>query len=288
MEILPQALMIGVILAGIYALVALGLTMIFGVLDVVNFSHGQLVTLGAYLIYQLAQFSVNFWLAIPLVMIMLGAVGWVMEAISFRPVRAIPINGLLVSIGWIAIFSNIFSIIWGPNQHTVPQALSGSLTLGPISVSWNQMIVLVVSVVTMSAVALFLRHTRLGKELRAAAQNREAATLMGISVKRMDSLAFAIGAALAGLAGALLANLYPIDHELGASYMALAFVALIIGGAGSAVGAVVGALIVGIAMALAQVYGSTAIANVAPFIVLIAVLLFRPKGIFKTDYEHSL
>lgn len=280
--------MIGVLLAAVYALVALGLTMIFGVLDVVNFSHGQLVTLGAYLVYQLSLWSFNFWVAIPIVMIVLGAVGWVMEAVSFRPVRAIPINGLLVSIGWIAIFSNIFTIIWGPNQHDIPRALSGSISLGSVSISWNQFVVLIVSIVTMLAVAAFLRFSRIGKELRASAQNRDAAVLMGISVKRMDSLAFAIGAALAGLAGALLANLYPIDHELGASYMTLAFVALIIGGAGSAVGAVVGALIVGLAISLAQVYGSTAIANVAPFVVLILVLLFRPKGIFKTEFEHSL
>lgn len=288
MEQLPQAVANGLLLASLYSIVALGLTLIFGVLDVVNFSHGQLVSLGAYLVYEATANRIPFLVAVPVVMVALGAAGFVMEAATFRPVRSIPINGLLVSIGWIAIIGNVFSAVWGPNQYNAQPALSGNLIVWSISVSRNQVLVLVVSLVVMVLLALGLQRTSVGTELRATAQNREAATLMGIPVRRMDGLAFAIGTALAGLAGALLANLFPVDPGLGESYMVYAFVALIVGGAGSAVGAVAGSVVVGLAVSIAQTFGSTGIASVAPFVVLIAVLFFRPQGLLRTHVAASL
>jgi branched-chain amino acid transport system permease protein len=288
MDQLPQALANGLLLASLYAIVALGLTLIFGVLDVINFSHGQLVSLGAYLAFELTSRSVPLWLTLPAVMLVLAVGGVVMEVATFRPVRAIPINGLLVSIGWIAILSNIFGNVWGPNQYNVEPTLEGTLHLGPIAVSRNQLLVLLVSVIVMVVLAAGLRYTATGKKLRASAQNREAAMLVGISPRRMDGLAFGIGAALAGLAGGLLANLFPVDPGLGESYMVFAFVALIVGGAGSAVGAVAGSVVVGLAVSLAQTFGSTAVASMAPFVVLIAVLFFRPRGLFATERAVSL
>jgi len=285
---LPQAITNGLVLASIYAIVALGLTLIFGVLDVVNFSHGQLVTLGGYLVYELVKRDLPFWLAVVIIMVALGVGGFAMEAVTFRPVRAIPINGLLVSIGWIAIIGNIFSSVWGPNQYSLVPVLKGTLSFWKIAISRNQGLVVLVSVVLMLVLAAGLKYTSTGKKLRATAQNREAATLMGIPTRRIDATAFALGAALAALAGGLLANLFPISPELGQSYMVYAFVALIVGGAGSALGAVAGSVVVGLAISLAQTYGSNTVASVAPFVVLIVVLFFRPQGLLKTDYAASL
>jgi branched-chain amino acid transport system permease protein len=288
MEQLPQALANGLLLASIYAIIALGLTLIFGVLDVINFSHGMLVSLGAYLVYELSTRDFPLWLSLPAVMAVLAVGGLLMEVTTFRPVRAIPINGLLVSIGWVAILSNVFDNVWGPNQYNAEPALEGALELGPVTVSRNQVLVLVVSILVMAVLAAGLRYTATGKKLRASAMNREAAMLVGISPRRMDGLAFAIGAGLAGLAGGLLANLFPVDPGLGESYMVFAFVALIVGGAGSAVGAVAGSAVVGLAVSLAQTFGSTAVASVAPFVVLIAVLFFRPSGLFAAPRAVSL
>lgn len=287
-ELLPQALVNGLLLASLYSVVALGLTLIFGVLDVVNFSHGQLVTLGAYFVYELVAREFNLWFAIPIVVVILGGVGLVMESVTFRPVRAIPINGLLVSIGWIAILANIIAVVWGPTPRTLVTGISGTLQLGPVTVSISQLIVLTVSIAVMIAMTVVLRWTSAGRVLRATAQNREAATLMGVRVRRVDAAAFAVGAGLAGVAGGLIANLFPIDPLLGESYMVYAFVALIVGGAGSAVGAVVGSVIVGLSVSLTQTFASTAVASVAPFIVLILVLFIRPKGVFATHQEASL
>jgi branched-chain amino acid transport system permease protein len=285
---ISQAAVNGLLLAALYAIVALGLTLIFGVLDVVNFSHGQLVTVGAYLTYELVHRGVSFWLAVPVTAIALAAVGAVMEATTFRPVRSVPINGLIVSIGWIAIFDNVFSVVWGPNQYNMDSPLAGALRLGDFTLPKGQLLVLVVGLLVMVALTLVLSRTRLGKDLRATAQNREAAILMGISVGRVDATAFALGAGFAALAGGLVASLLPVDPRLGDSYMVYAFIALIVGGAGSAVGAVAGSVVVGLSVSMAQTFGTTAVANVAPFVVLILVLLVRPNGLISTRYEASL
>jgi branched-chain amino acid transport system permease protein len=285
---LPQAIANGVLLASIYAIVALGLTMTFGVLNVVNFSHGQLITLGAYLVYELTSRGLSIFLAVPLTMIGLAIVGVLMDGVTFRPVRSVPINGLLVSIGWIAILENIINVIWGPDQYNVKPALTGSLHFLNITISKDQLLVLVASIVVMLLLSAGLRYTFTGRALRATAQNREAAALVGIRTRRLDAGVFAIGACLAGLAGGALANLFPVVPGTGNNYMVFAFVALIVGGAGSAGGAVVGSLLVGLAISITQTFGSTAVANVVPFLFLIVVLFFRPMGIFRTGYEASL
>jgi len=288
MEQLIQALVDGLVLSSLYAIVALGLTITFGVLEVVNFSHGQLVTLAAYLAFTMVTAGISFWLAIPLVMVCLILIGMVMEIATFRPVRSVPINGLLVSIGWIAIFTAFIHILWGPNQLNLDSVFRGSSKVLGISLNPNNLLVIALALVVMGLLAVLLRMTMIGKMLRATAQNREAAALLGVRVGWMNTLAFSIGAAMAGLAGVLLANLFPITPALGDSYMVFAFVALVIGGAGSAVGAVLGSLVVGMAVALAQTFGTTAVASTLPFIVLIIVLLFRPRGLIRTESEASL
>ena len=287
-ELLPQALVNGILLAAIYSIVALGLTLIFGVLDVVNFSHGQLVTLGAYLVYSLVSAHLSFWIAVPIVMVILGAAGLFMENLTFRPVRGLPINGLLISIGWIAILGSLFSVVWGPSSYNLKSVITGSFTVGPLTISLNQLLVLGVCVVVMLVMTFVLRRTSMGRVLRATAQNREAASLMGVRTRRVDAATFAVGTGLAGLAGGLVANLFPVGPSLGQSYMVYAFVALIVGGAGSAVGAVVGSVIVGLSISLTQTFASTAVASVAPFVVLILVLFIRPQGVFATQHEASL
>lgn len=285
---ITQSIVNGLLLASLYAMVALGLTLIFGVLDVVNFSHGQLVTLGAYLTYALTSGGTWFWLSVLIAMAALAVLGGAMEFATFRPVRDVSINGLIVSIGWIAIFGNVFAVVWGPNQYNVDAPISGAFRIGEITISRGQLLVFVVGLCVMAALTAMLRATSLGKDLRATAQNREAAVLMGVAVGRVDAMAFALGAALAALAGGLVASLFPVDPGLGSSYMVYAFIALIVGGAGSAVGAVAGSVLVGLSVSVAQTFGSTATANVAPFVVLILVLMIRPQGLVNTTHEASL
>lgn len=288
MDQLPQAILDGLVLSSIYAIVALGLTLIFGVLQVVNFSHGQLVTLAAYVAFALVNAQVNFWLALVIVLVAMSALGVFMEWATFRPVQSVPINGLIVSIGWIAIFTALISVIWGPNQYSMNGIFSGSITTPTISISQNHVFVVVCGLVVMAAISLTLRFTPIGKAIRATAQNREAAALVGIRVRRISSVAFGLSAALAGLGGILLANLFPVSPGLGQSYMVYAFIALVIGGAGSAVGAVLGSVVIGMVIAFAQTYGSITVVSTLPFVVLIVVLFLRPRGLIRTDIEASL
>lgn len=288
MNQLVQSLADGLVLASLYAIVALGLTLTFGVLGVVNFSHGQLITLSAYLGFALIDHSAGFWVALVVVIAAMFVLGAAMERLTFAPVNGVPINGLIVSIGWIAIVSALIDLIWGPDQRVINSVFSGSIKGPDFALSANDVLVVAAALCVMGALTFVLRRTGLGRAMRATAQNEEAAALIGVRTRRIRAIAFGIGSGLAGVAGVLLANLFPVAQGLGDSYMVYAFVALVIGGAGSAVGAVLGSLVVGLAISLSQTFGSTVIAQTAPFLALIVVLLIWPAGLIKTDTEASL
>lgn len=283
-----QSIADGLVLSSLYAIVALGLTLTFGILGVVNFSHGQLITLAAYIGFSLIEGSLGFWVGLVLVIAALFVIGLGMEVLTFAPVSGVPINGLIVSVGWIAILGASIEIFWGPSHRTLESALSGSVEGPDFVLSANSVLVIVAALAVMAALTVLLRVTSLGRSMRATAQNAEAAALLGIRTRRIRAIAFGIGAGLAGMTGVLLANLFPISPGLGESYMVYAFVALVIGGAGSAVGAVVGSLVLGFVISFSQTFGSTVIAETVPFVVLIVVLLIWPTGLLKTDTEASL
>lgn len=283
-----QAVINGLMLSSIYALIALGLTIVFGLLDIVNFAHGQLLLLGAYLTYEVVDATGNYWLALPVALLVVGLVGAVADWTLFARVRETPINGLLVSLGLIAVFVNVFHEAYGPDPYRVPSPLTSVVEVGSVRVAASRLLVIGVAALTLVGLTLFLRRTRLGVALRATAENDEAAELMGIPVERVRHVSFATGAALAGVAGALMAAVYPIEPVVGDAPLIMGFAALILGGAGSPIGAVLGALVIGMAQSFGITYESSTFADIAVFSLLIIILFVRPRGLVRVSTDSTL
>jgi branched-chain amino acid transport system permease protein len=287
-NLFAQAIVNALMLASVFALVALGLTLVFGILDIVNFAQGQMLVLGAYVTYAMVDGGLSYWLALPLVVIALAVLGAVLDAGLFARVRDTPINGLLISIGLIAVFSNLFHEIWGPEIYNMDRPVTAVLTIGSVRIPASRLLVIGSTIAVLIVVAWFLRYTKAGAATRAVAQVPEAALLMGIPVERYRHIAFAISAGLAGLGGGLLAAVFPVEPNLGDAPLLKGFIVLIIGGAGSPGGAVLGALMLGIAQSFGITYWSSGGAEVLAFVMLIVVLYFRPTGLVRTAGEITL
>jgi branched-chain amino acid transport system permease protein len=288
MNLFFQSLVNGLVLASVYALVALGLTLVFGVLDIVNFAQGQLLLVSAYLLYGLTTKGFGYWEAVPVVVVGAAAIGYGLDATLFARVRATPINGLLISIGLIGVVENLIQRVWGPNQYQVHTPISTVVSVGSVDIAGSRLLVIGVTLGILVLLALFLRFTRPGIALRAVAQHADAAALMGISVERSRHIAFAASTVLASLGGVLLAALFPISPSLSDSPLLKGFIVLILGGAGSPVGAVLGAMILGVSESFGITYWSPSGTQVLEFVLLIAVLFVRPTGLIKTSHEVSL
>jgi branched-chain amino acid transport system permease protein len=288
MTVAIQAIVDGLSIAAIYALVALGLTFVFGLLDIVNFANGQFLLLGGYLTYQFASWHVNYWLAVLLAVVAVGVLGAATERIVFRPVRDVPINGLLISIGLIAVMANVDHVIWGPNAYTIQAPVNGVLHVGSVSFAENRLVVIVVTIMVVAGLAVFLRSTKAGTGLRATAQNAEAAALMGIPVERVRNASFLLGTALAGLAGGLVGSVFPVEPVLGTNYLIEGFIVVIIGGAGSPVGAVLAAVLLGVCQSLGVALFSTGASEITSFVLLILILFVRPQGLITVSGARGL
>ncbi|MGE0304579.1 MAG: branched-chain amino acid ABC transporter permease, partial [Acidimicrobiia bacterium] len=206
----------------------------------------------------------------------------------FSRVRRSPISGLLISIGLIAILTDVFHTIWGPNGQTFPTPVRKVFRLGDVTIGGNRMLVVATAIAVMLLLAGFLRFTRLGKALRATAESPEAAVLMGIPVERIRNLSFAVGAALSGLAGGLLAAVFPVEPSGGEGVLIKGFIVLVLGGAGSPLGAVMAAVLLGIIESLGITYWSSAGADLIAFTMLIVVLFLRPTGLVPVTRDVTL
>jgi branched-chain amino acid transport system permease protein len=285
-DLVAAAIVNGLMGASVYALVALGLTVVFGLLDIVNFAHGQILLLSSYLTFTLVSHQVNFWVALVIAALIVTALGAVLERVAFRPVERIPINGLLVSIGLIAIFRDFIRGVWGPDQKLVASPITSVIQFGGVSLPASRLVVVAGTIVVLSGLSVFLYRTRPGKALRATAQNRTAAALMGIPTNRVNNLAFALGACLAAIAGSFLAMQFPVEPALADTPLLMGFIVLILGGAGSPVGAVLGALVIGMTQSVAVALGSSEAAQVVPFLLLAFILFVRPEGIVRVSSER--
>lgn len=275
-------LTVGVLLGGIYAIVAVGLNLIFGVIRVVNFAQGEFVTFGLYGAYS-AQVATGMdpYLAPLIVVPVLFVLGAVIYMVILRPLQNDPMMQVFATFGILMVSQNAILAVTGGVAYSVQSAVIGmSVSLGPIQIGLSRVIVLAVATLVTAAVALYLRHTRNGKAIRAVAQDRTAARLMGIRVETVYTLTFGIGAALAGLAGCLLSPLYTMTPQIGMNFILPAFAVVVLGGLGSVLGAFVGGFVVGLTEALAGFYLDPALKHAVIFIVFIAVLVVRPSGLF--------
>ena len=290
-ELLPQ-LINGLAVGGIYALVALGYTMVYGVLRLINVAHGELFTLGAYLGFTgLTSFALAgrlgpVWGLLVLALLVMGlvaVVGALLERAAYRPLREAPrLSAVVSALGASIFLQNALMLVYGARFQVYPdEALSGSsVVLLGTAVPAMRLVVVAVSVALMAALWLFVHRTRTGTSIRAAAIDRDAALLAGIDVDRVVLVVFLVGPALGGAAGLMVGLTYgQIGFTMGWSYGMKAFTAAILGGIGNIPGAMLGGLLLGVVEALGSAYLSTAWKDAISFFVLIAVLLVRPTGL---------
>jgi branched-chain amino acid transport system permease protein len=279
-DLLIQASLNGFGLAVVYILVALGLTLIFSILDVINFAHGEFYMLGGFVTYYgFAVFGINYFLTLVLAVVVVGVTGVLAERLVFRHLRGKTLNAFIVSLGLLWVMQASAQLGFGVLDKSVPSAVSGIVRVFGVIISRERLVVILTASALIIALYTFLKLTRTGQAMRAVAQDADAAALQGIDIEAMSALGFGIGCALAGAAGALLAPIFAVSPTMGALPVVKAFIIIIIGGMGSLPGAVLGGLLLGAVEGLGTLFMSSAAVNMLGFLVVIAILLARPRGL---------
>ena len=294
MEVLQQILqqlINGISLGSIYALIALGYTMIYGIIKLINFAHGDIYMVGAYLGFYAITLGIPVVPAILISMAVTSLLGVVVERLAYRPLRHAPrISVLITAIGVSFLLEYTMMAIVSPTPRTFPATLSDvSFDLGGLIISGQQLLIIGVTFLLMLILTSIVRSTKIGKAMRAASYDTEAAQLMGINANRIISITFAIGSALAAVAGVLIGIYYnSIDPLMGIMPGIKAFVAAVFGGIGILPGAVVGGIVLGIVEAFISGLGFSMFRDAAAFAILILVLLIRPAGIFGKNVKEKV
>ncbi|MBC8440044.1 MAG: branched-chain amino acid ABC transporter permease [Deltaproteobacteria bacterium] len=282
MELILQSIVNGLIQGGFFALFAVGLVLIFGVMGVVNFAHGELVMVGAYTVWVLhAQNGVPFIPVVMIAIIVVTAIGLLMERFLFRPTCNDPLAGLICSIGILFILQVLATVVGGDGpSKQVPPPYHGTLVLFDfLHVPYQRVFSFFISAAGLGTLWYFLTRTKFGWALRAVAQDREASALQGININRISMIAIGVGAALAGLAGALMAPLANINPHMGHNVIITAFIVTIVGGVGSLSGAVMAAVIYAMFHTFITVYFGGVIATICGLLLMVVVLIIKPTGI---------
>ena len=288
----------GVSLGSIYAIIALGYTMVYGIAKMLNFAHGDVIMVGGYVVFYAANFArtsllgedpsaavvgLSTLVCVILAMIVCGVLGVIIEGLAYRPLRqAGSLAVLITAIGVSYFLQNAAQLVFGADPKNFTPVVSGQLTLfgGQLRISFVALLTMVACVVIMVALTVFTSQSKMGKAMRAVSEDRGAAQLMGINVNRTISMTFAIGSALAAIAGVLMCSYSPVLKPTTGSMPGIkAFTAAVFGGIGSIPGAFLGGILLGIIEAMAQAYISTQLSNSILFAVLIVVLLVKPSGL---------
>ena len=278
-----QHLLNALMLGGTYALLGIGLTMIFGIMRVVNFTHGELYTFGAYMVFFFAMtLSANFFLALVFAMVLGVALGAAIEFVLLRPLRGANIDTtMLIMIGaWIAL-QNSEQLVWtGIAKSVIHPFPAEPVVLGPLSVSWIRIFVFCVAILLIVGTHLLIHRTRLGKAMRSTFQDRETAALMGVNINAIHTATFALGSGLAAAAGALLGPVFVLVPSMGDMAALKSFAIVILGGLGSFMGATLGGFLLALVEEMGAGYISSGYRDAMGFLIIIVVLIFRPTGLF--------
>ena len=282
MDHLPHILVVGLLLGGIYGLVSIGLNLIFGVIRIVNFAHGEFVMLGmygAYVVY--ATMGLDPYLSVLLVVPALFVVGVIVHRLVLQPLHAESNMQIFATFGLLIILQNVVLALTRGEGFSVPSKLAGiTFGVGDIRVTISRLVIFLALTATAIALHVFLKRTLIGKSIRAVTQDRQSARLMGINVERTFTITFGIGAALAGLAGVLLSPIYTLSPGIGGNFILAAFAVVVLGGLGSVAGAYFGGMIVGLVEAFAGFYIDPELKQAIWFLIFLVVLIVRPTGLF--------
>ena len=275
----------GISLGSVYAIIALGYTMVYGIAKMLNFAHCDVIMIGAYICFCASQYmGLPAIVSILMAMVVCTALGVVIEGLAYKPLRQAPSLAVLITaIGMSYFLQNIALLIWGTNPKSFPSMVSfGSISLlgGKLLISSETLVTILANIVIMIALTQFTGKTKIGKAMRAVSEDKGAAELMGINVNATISMTFAIGSALAAIAGVLLCSVYPtLQPTTGSMPGIKAFTAAVFGGIGSIPGAMIGGILLGVIEILGKAYVSTELGDAFVFAVLIVVLLVKPSGL---------
>lgn len=283
-----QQLVNGITLGGVYALIAVGYTMVYGVIQLINFAHGEIYMLGAFLAYTLvAVLGMPFFPAFVLTLMICALLGVILDFVAYRPLRKAPrLAALITAIGMSIFLQNMAMLIWGSQIKSYPRDMlpaffsEAAITFGDVTLSWLQLCILSITLLSMIILHVTIHKTRIGMAMRAISQDKTAAALMGIGVNRVISFTFAIGSAMGGMAGILVGLYYnAIFPTMGYVAGIKAFAAAVLGGIGSVPGAMLGGGVLGIAEVMGAGYISSEYRDGISYAVMIAVILFKPSGL---------
>ena len=295
LSLLFQQFVNGLTVGGVYALIAVGYTMVYGVIELINFAHGEIYMLGAFIAYQLVTvYHIPFFPAIIITVLICAVAGMMLDRLAYRPLRNAPrLAALITAIGASIFLQNLALIKWGAQIRSFPQASLPSFftrtafQAGDVQIGWLQVFILLITVILMLILHGIINHTKTGTAMRAIAQDKRTAALMGIHVDRVISFTFAIGSSLGAVAGILVGVFYnAIWPTMGYTAGIKAFAAAVLGGIGSVPGAMLGGVILGLAEVFGAGYISSAYRDGIAYAVMILVILFKPSGLLgKTNVQ---
>ncbi len=278
-----QVIVNGLVSSANYALIALGITLIFGILGILNFAHGQMFMIGGFMVYYVyAIFGLPFIVGLAAAAVAVGLIGVAFEMFFFRRVRRIAKreeNSMLLAVGTALLLENVALFLFSEKQRGVPPVITGVYQIGDAYLPAGRLLVVVLSIALIAALLLFVQYTKPGRAMRALAQDREVTLLMGVNADRISALGFGIGAALAGLAGGLLITISAVNAGIGTATSIKAFIMIMIGGAGVVAGAILGAIVLGFAEAIGYALFPGSVTYLLIFVGLILFLIIRPQGI---------
>lgn len=281
LTIFLQQLANGLSVGSVYVLVAIGITLIFGLTRLINFAHGQFLILGAFVALAITSAGVSFWIAMPLAVLAVGLVGVLTDLTLLRRTIDQPLNGFIVSLGLVLALEGLMTEIWSTKQQQIASPYPGVIDIASVRLSTGQVVQFAVAAASVVALYLVLRRTDIGRSMRASAENRDAAALVGVNVGASISVAFFLGSALAGVGGVLLGTLFPFDPYSGTQYVIKGLAVALIGGLGSVMGALVVGLTLGVIEALGAAYGfGSEWRDAYSYLAMILLLIWRPSGLF--------
>ncbi len=272
----------GISLGSIYAIIALGYTMVYGIAKMLNFAHGDVIMVGGYISFcAVSYLGLPGWLSVIIAMAVCTVLGILIEGLAYKPLRqATSLAVLITAIGVSYFLQNAALLIWGASPKVYTPLVAGQIAMGDLKVSWVTIVTVIACIIIAAGLTIFTSRTKMGKAMRACSEDKGAAQLMGINVNRTISTTFAVGSALAAIAGVLLCSFSPsLMPTTGSMPGIKAFTAAVFGGIGSIPGAFLGGILLGVIESLAKAYISTQLSNAILFAVLIVVLLVRPSGL---------
>ncbi len=286
----------GLVLGGIYALIAVGYTMVYGIIQLINFAHGEIFMFGAYIALMLITvFGIPFWIALPLSMILCGILGMLIDLVAYRPLRDAPrLSALITAIGVSLALQNLARMIWSARPLQFPTEALPAIFLsqnaillpGGATLPYRDVFIIALALVLMITLNRLIYLTKIGKAMRACAQNPVAANLMGIRTNQVIAITFIIGSALGAVAGVMVGLREVVTPTMGYYKGVAAFAAAVLGGIGNVTGAMLGGIIIGIAEVLGAGYISSGYRLAIAYIIMIAVIVIRPSGLFGKSTGH--